>query len=70
MMGISDISKLIKTFENINFDKLISDTERACDAAEETVILLRDIKELLEANLLASKSNYRPTGGSRDVTID
>jgi hypothetical protein len=38
--------------------------------SEEMAETLKDIRELLEANLLASKSNYRPTGGARDVVID
>jgi hypothetical protein len=73
MIGISDVSKLIKTFENIDFEKLINDTERAVVAAEETVETLKDIRELLTANLIAAKGDYRKQSGTeydRYVVVD
>lgn len=66
MIG-TDILKLVKTFENIDFEKLIRDTEEAVSAATEAVIVQREMldvltlmAELLEANLLVAKKDFRP----------
>jgi hypothetical protein len=48
MLGVSEITKLIRTFENIDFEKLIEDTENVMRVAEESLEVQKKILEQLE----------------------